>query len=223
MIPKFQVLASLRVTGVVAVIRTETPSDLVAVSRALYQGGVKFVEITLTVPRALEIIHDAAVQLADTDICIGAGTVLDGETARAVILAGARFVVGPVFDLDVVKICNSYGILVMPGALTPTEIFTAWRSGADVVKVFPGDIGGPGYLKAIKEPLPQVELLPTKGVDFNTAPAFIKAGAIAVGTGTALVSQTQMANRDYAAITENAAQFTRIIRAARGETTACSK
>ena len=111
---------------------------------------------------------------------------------------------------------HTYGVAVMPGALTPTEILTAWRSGADVVKIFPGDVGGPGYLKAIKEPLPQVELLPTKGVDFATAPAFIEAGAIAVGTGDCLISKPLMEAKDYERITENAERLTRIVRAAKG-------
>jgi len=212
---KHRVLASLRESGVVAVIRTEHPGDLVAVARALHTGGVKFVEITMTVPSALEIIHDAVQQLADTDLMIGAGTVLDGPTARAAILAGAQFVVGPAFDPKVIRVCATYGIVVMPGALTPTEILTAWRSGADVVKIFPSDVGGPGYLKAIKEPLPQVELLPTKGVDFETAPAFIQAGAIAVGAGSCLVSKALMAAKDYARITENAGRLTRIVSEAR--------
>jgi 2-dehydro-3-deoxyphosphogluconate aldolase/(4S)-4-hydroxy-2-oxoglutarate aldolase len=216
MITKDKMLAALRDSGVVAVIRTENPADLVAVCRALYAGGVKFVEITMTVPGALDIVHDAVGQLADTDVQIGVGTVLDGETARAAILAGARYIVGPVFDAEVVRVCKTYGIVVMPGALTPTEVVTAWKAGADVVKIFPGDMGGPEYLKALKEPLPQIELLPTKGVNFETAAAFIKAGAIAVGTGTALVTRAQMAARDYAGITDNARRFTQIIREARG-------
>ena len=215
MISKHTVLTSLRESGVVAVIRTETPGDLVAVARALRKGGVKFVEITLTVPGAVEIIHDAVEQLKDTDICVGAGTVLDGETARAAILAGAQFVVGPAFDLGLVKVCNTYGVAVMPGAFTPTEIVTAWKSGADIVKIFPGDIGGPGYLKTIKGPLPQVELMPTGDVDFDTAAAFIKAGAIAVGAGGSLVGKALMAAKDYARITENARRFSEIVREAK--------
>jgi 2-dehydro-3-deoxyphosphogluconate aldolase/(4S)-4-hydroxy-2-oxoglutarate aldolase len=212
---KHEVMAALRESGVVAVIRTENPGDLVAVARALHKGGIKFIEITMTIPGALEIIRDATAQLKDTDMLVGVGTVLDSETARAAILAGAAFVVGPAFDADVVRICNTYGVVVMPGALTPTEVVNAWRSGADVVKIFPGDMGGPDYLKTLKEPLPQIELMPTKGVDFETAPAFIKAGAIAVGTGSCLVNKALMAAKDYAKITENAERFTRIVREAR--------
>ncbi|MGD0896586.1 MAG: bifunctional 4-hydroxy-2-oxoglutarate aldolase/2-dehydro-3-deoxy-phosphogluconate aldolase [Thermoguttaceae bacterium] len=217
MATKQEVLASLRQSGVVAVIRTETPEDLVAVSRALRGGGVKFIEITMTVPGALEIIRDAAAQLRGADVFIGAGTVLDAPTARAAIIAGAQFIVGPAFDVEMVKLCNSYGVVVMPGAFTPHEVFQAWKGGADVVKVFPADIGGPDYLKTIKEPLPQVELLPTKGIDFDTAALYIKAGAIAVGTGSCLVNKALIAAKDHARIMQNADRFTRIVREAKGE------
>lgn len=214
---KEAVMEALRETGVVAVIRTENPSDLVAVCRALGEGGVRFVEITMTVPGALAIIQEATRQLRDGQTFIGVGTVLDAETARAAILAGAHFVVGPCFDAGVVRVCQTYGVAVMPGALTPTEVVNAWKGGADVVKIFPGDIGGPGYIKALKEPLPQVELLPTKGVDFETAGAFIKAGAIAVGTGTALVTKALMAAKDYAGISQNAARFVKLVKEAKGQ------
>jgi 2-dehydro-3-deoxyphosphogluconate aldolase/(4S)-4-hydroxy-2-oxoglutarate aldolase len=216
MASKHEILASLRESGVVAVIRTENPSDLVAVSRALAAGGVKFVEITMTVPGALEVIRDAVNALKGADVFIGAGTVLDGPTARAAIIAGAQFVVGPGFDAEMIRICNTYGVAVMPGALTPGEVIQAWRAGADVVKIFPADIGGPDYLKTLKEPLPQVELLPTKGVDFTTAAAFIKAGAIAVGTGSALVPKALIAAKQFSTITENAEKFARIVREAKG-------
>jgi 2-dehydro-3-deoxyphosphogluconate aldolase / (4S)-4-hydroxy-2-oxoglutarate aldolase len=212
---KHEILELLRNTGVVAVIRTENPADLVSVARALGEGGVKFVEITMTIPGALDIIHDAAAQLKGTDIIIGAGTVLDAPTARAAICAGSQFVVGPGFDFETVRICNTYGVPVMPGAFTPTEIIQAWKAGADAVKIFPAEVGGPAYLKSIKEPLPQVELMPTKGVDFNTAAAYIKAGAIAVGTGTCLVNKALIAAKDYATINENAKRFIQLVREAK--------
>ena len=173
---KDEVMACLRQSGVVAVIRTENPTDLVAVSKALAAGGLRFVEITLTVPGALDVIRAATAALRGQGVFIGAGTVFNAPTARAAILAGAQFVVGPAFDPAMVRLCNSYGIAVMPGVLTPREIFQAWKGGADAVKVFPANIGGPGYLKAVKEPLPQVELLPTKGIDFDTAAAYVQAG-----------------------------------------------
>lgn len=216
MTTKQDVMAALRQSGIVAVIRTENPTDLVAVARALSRGGVRFIEITMTVPGALEIIRDAVAQLAGEPVFIGAGTVLDATTARAAIIAGASFIVGPGFDAETVKLCNTYGIVVMPGAYTPHEILGAWKGGADVVKVFPADLGGPDYIKTVKEPLPQVELLPTKGVDTKTAPAFLKAGAIAVGVGSALVNKALIAAKDYARITENAQSFSRIVREARG-------
>jgi 2-dehydro-3-deoxyphosphogluconate aldolase/(4S)-4-hydroxy-2-oxoglutarate aldolase len=164
----------------------------------------------------LETIRDAVAQLKDTDVLIGAGTVLDAETARAAIIAGAQFIVSPGCDPETVKMCNTYGVVVMPGAFTPHEVLQAWKCGADVVKVFPADIGGPGYLKTIKEPLPQIELMPTKGIDFNTAAAYIKAGAIAVGTGSCLVNKALIAAKDYRQITENAERFVAIVREAKG-------
>jgi 2-dehydro-3-deoxyphosphogluconate aldolase/(4S)-4-hydroxy-2-oxoglutarate aldolase len=215
MTEKSKVLEALRDCGVVAIIRTDNPTDLVGVSMALSKGGVKFIEITMTVPGALEIIRDAAAQLKDANVFIGAGTVLDAQTAKAAITAGAQFIVGPGCDIETVKLCNSYGVVVIPGAFTPHEILQAWKAGADVVKVFPADLGGPDYIKTIKEPLPQVELLPTKGIDFNTAAAYIKARAIAVGVGGALVGKALIAARDYTRITENAAKFTQIVREAR--------
>jgi 2-dehydro-3-deoxyphosphogluconate aldolase/(4S)-4-hydroxy-2-oxoglutarate aldolase len=216
MVSKQEMLASLRASGVVAIIRTENPRDLVGVARALSAGGVRFVEITMTVPGALEIIRDAAAALSGTDVAIGAGTVLDAVTARQAILAGARFIVSPGFDQETVDVCSLYGAVVVPGAFTPNEILTAWKGGADIVKVFPADLGGPDYIKTIKEPLPQVELLPTRGIDFDTAAAYIKAGAIAVGAGGSLVSKALMAAGDYTRITANAERLVQIVRAARG-------
>jgi 2-dehydro-3-deoxyphosphogluconate aldolase/(4S)-4-hydroxy-2-oxoglutarate aldolase len=216
-IAKDIVLASLRATGVVAVIRTEEPRAMVSVAKSLAEGGIKFVEITMTVPGAIEIIREATSQLKGTDIYIGPGTVLDAPTARAAILAGAAFVVGPCFDPEIAEMCHTYGVFYAPGAMTPQEIITAWKGGADVVKIFPAEnIGGPGYLKTIKEPFPQIELMPTKGVNFDTAAAYIKAGAIAVGVGTAVVSKAQMAAKDFAGIAENARKFSKIVRDAKG-------
>jgi len=212
---KQQVLTSLKDSGVVAVIRTETASDLIEVSKALRRGGVRFIEITMTVPGALAVIQEAVSQLEGDDVFIGAGTVLDAETARAAILAGAQYIVGPTFDLDMVQLCNRYGIVVMPGAYTPLEILTAWQSGGDIVKVFPAGIGGPRFFKDIKGPLPQIDLLPTGGVNLETAPQYIKAGACAVGVGGALVGSGLIESRNYQAITENAQKFIEVIREAK--------
>ncbi len=215
--PKQEVLIALRTSGVVAVIRTENPKDLVAVSKALGEGGVQFVEVTMTTPGAIGIIGEMVTQLKNSSIFVGAGTVLDAATARAVIDVGAHFVVGPGYDPEVVKLCNAQDILVIQGGLTPTEIINAWKGGADVVKLFPANLGGPDYIRAIKEPLPQVEILPTKGVDFETVEAYLRAGSIAVGVGGALVSKEMITARDYSSITKNAERFSRIVREARAK------
>ena len=213
---KQEVLTVLKESGVVAVIRTDNASDLIDVSKALRKGGVKFIEITMTVPGALGVIQEAVSRLEGEEVFIGAGTVLDAETARAAILAGASYIVGPTFNQEVVELCNRYGIVVMPGAYTPLEILNAWQSGGDIVKVFPAGIGGPRFFKDIKGPLPQIDLLPTGGVDLETAPQFIKAGACAIGVGGALVGKALIENRDYRAITKNAQKFIEVVRQAKG-------
>ncbi len=215
MTPKHEIMAALNASGVVAIIRTENPQDLVEVAKALSRGGVKFIEITMTVPRALEVIRQASAELSRDDVYIGAGTVLDAPTAKAAIDAGARFIIGPGTDAEMVRLCNTYGIVVMPGAFTPGEVIHAWRSGADVVKIFPADVGGPAYLKALKGPLPQVELMPTGGVDFDTAADFIQAGAIAVGSGSFLVNKALIAAKDYGRLTDSGRRLTKIVREAK--------
>jgi 2-dehydro-3-deoxyphosphogluconate aldolase/(4S)-4-hydroxy-2-oxoglutarate aldolase len=193
-------------SGIVAVIRSTSGEQLVEVAKALYEGGVDVLEVTFTVPRALEII--SAVQKAlGNKILLGAGTVLDPETARAAFLAGAEFLVSPTVNLDVIRMGNRYDKLVMPGAFTPTEILTAWEAGAQVIKVFPADIGGPAYLKTLHGPLPQVRLLPTGGVNLNTIGDFLKAGACAVGLGGALIEPKAVASGDMARITSLAQQY----------------
>jgi 2-dehydro-3-deoxyphosphogluconate aldolase/(4S)-4-hydroxy-2-oxoglutarate aldolase len=213
---KKEILSALRASGIVAVLRTENPRDLVAVSRALRDGGVLFVEITLTIPGAIDIIRDAVLQLKDENLFIGAGTVLDAEVAQQALDAGAHFIVGPGYDPETVQLCNRRGVLVMPGAFTPGEVLNAWKGGADVVKIFPADLGGPDYIKAIKEPLPQIPLMPTKGGDLTTVGAYLQAGAIAMGVGGALANRKMIAEKDYAQITENAGKFNRIVREIRG-------
>jgi 2-dehydro-3-deoxyphosphogluconate aldolase/(4S)-4-hydroxy-2-oxoglutarate aldolase len=214
---KQKVLAALRATSLIAVIRTDNPGDLVGAACALREGGVQLIEITMTVPGALSIIQVAAAQLKNDGVYIGAGTVLDAETARAVILAGGAFAVAPIFSPAMVTLCNRYGVTVMAGAFTPQEIFTAWEGGSDVVKVFPAGIGGPGYIKSIKEPLPQIEILPTKGVSLLNIPEYIKAGAIGVGVGRELISNDLIQSRDFKQIKENAEKFIRVIQAAKAE------
>jgi len=202
-------------SGIVAVIRSTSSEKLVDVARALYEGGVDVLEVTLTVPRALEIIGALHKALGDK-VLLGAGTVLDPETARAAFLAGAEFLVSPTVNLDVIKLGNRYDKLVMPGAFTPTEILTAWEAGAQIIKVFPADIGGPAYLKTLHGPLPQVRLLPTGGVNLDTIADFLKSGACAVGLGGALVEPKAVQAGDMARIKSLAAQYVEIVRQTRG-------
>jgi len=215
MADRHQTLQALKDTGVVAVIRADKAEDLVDVGRALRQGGVQFIEITMTVPGALAVIERATAALQHDDVYIGAGTVLDSETARLAILAGANYVVSPVFRPDVVAMCSRYSVAVMPGAMTPTEVLNAWEAGADVVKIFPAGVGGPQFFKDLKGPFPHIEIMPTGAVNRETAPAFIKAGACAVGVGGELVGKPLIAARDFATITRNAADFLDIVQAAK--------
>jgi 2-dehydro-3-deoxyphosphogluconate aldolase/(4S)-4-hydroxy-2-oxoglutarate aldolase len=196
--------------GVVAVVRSPDPGPLVEVVRALAAGGVTVAEVTLTVPNALDVIREARGQLGDR-VLLGAGTVLDPETARAALLAGAEFVVAPNVNLNVIKLCRRYDKLVMPGALTPTEIVTAWEAGADIVKVFPADVVGPAFFKAMRGPLPQVKLMPTGGVDLTTAAEFLKAGAACLGIGGQLVDPKAVAAGDFARITDLARKYVEIV------------
>lgn len=200
-------------TKIVAVLRATSGEKLVSVAEALLAGGVEAIEVTFTVPNALGVIEKTAKTLGDR-ILLGAGTVLDPETARAAILAGANYIVSPTLNLEVIKLCRRYDIMVMPGALTPTEILTAWEAGADVVKVFPSEITGPRYLKAIKGPLPQVRLMPTGGVDLNTATEFLKAGAVALGIGSSLVEPKWIETGDFKAIESRARQYVELVRQA---------
>jgi 2-dehydro-3-deoxyphosphogluconate aldolase/(4S)-4-hydroxy-2-oxoglutarate aldolase len=201
--------------GVVAVLRADKPGELLDVSKALREGGVVAIEVTMTVPGALKVIEEASAKMEDT--IVGVGSVLDPETARAAILAGAEYVVGPALNLGVIEMAKRYGKPVMPGAFTPTEILAAWQAGADVVKVFPASVGGPSYFKDVKGPLPQVRLMPTGGVDIKTTPEFIKAGASAVGAGSAMVNKTAVANKDWKTLTDTARQFVDAVKQARAE------
>ena len=199
--------------GVVAVLRADSSAELLNVAGALREGGVVAIEVTMTTPGALKVIEEAAAKMKDS--IIGVGTVLDPETARAAILAGAEYIVSPTLHLGVIEIAKRYGKVVMPGAFTPTEILTAWQAGADVVKVFPASVGGPAYFKDVKGPLPQVRLMPTGGVDLTTTGAFIKAGACAVGAGSAMVDKKAVSAGKFDAITETARKFVDEVRKAR--------
>jgi 2-dehydro-3-deoxyphosphogluconate aldolase/(4S)-4-hydroxy-2-oxoglutarate aldolase len=202
--------------GIVAVVRSESGEQLVNVVSALAEGGVTAAEITFTVPDAVEVIRQVRRELGDA-IVLGAGTVLDTETARIALLAGAEYIVAPTTNLDVVRLCRRYDKAVMPGAFTPTEVLTAWEAGADVVKIFPADIGGPAFLKALRGPLPQVRLMPTGGVDLDTAEAFLKAGACCLGVGSQLVEPKAVAAGDFARVRELAGRYAAIVRRVRGQ------
>ena len=209
-----QIVQRIEQCGVVAVIRLQDPDRLRGVIDALGAGGVRALEVTMTVPRAIQLI-DAIAPGLPAEFVIGAGTILDPETARAAILAGARFVVGPVFNRAVVDLCHRYDVAVMPGCFTPTEILQAWDAGADVVKVFPATALGPSYFKDIRGPLPQVKLMPTGGVTLENAGDWIAAGAVAIGAGTAMIDATAVAAGDWTAITRRAAAFVEAVRRAR--------
>jgi 2-dehydro-3-deoxyphosphogluconate aldolase/(4S)-4-hydroxy-2-oxoglutarate aldolase len=201
--------------GIVAVVRSESSAALVKVVQALAEGGVTAAEVTFTVPDAIDVIRQIRRDVGDA-VVLGAGTVLDSETARAALLAGAEYIVAPTLNVDVIRLCRRYSKVVMPGAFTPTEALTAWEAGADIVKIFPADVGGPSYLKALRAPLPQIRLMPTGGVDLTTAEAFLKAGACCLGVGGALVDPNAVAKGDFARIRDLAAQYAAIVRQLRG-------
>ena len=198
-------------SGVVAVLRARSGEMLCDVAEALLAGGVEAVEVTFTVPGAHRVLEQVADRLGDK-ILLGAGTVLDPETARMALLAGAEFIVGPTVNPDVIRICRRYDKAVMPGALTPTEVLAAWEAGADVVKVFPSDITGPKYLKALHGPLPQIRLMPTGGVNLDTAADFLRCGAWALGIGGSLVEAKAVAAGDMARIENLAKQYVEIVK-----------
>ncbi|NQT16935.1 MAG: bifunctional 4-hydroxy-2-oxoglutarate aldolase/2-dehydro-3-deoxy-phosphogluconate aldolase [Planctomycetes bacterium] len=200
--------------GIVAVVRAPSGEMLVDVAQALLAGGVDTIEITFTVPRAHRVLEQVADRLGDK-IVLGAGTVLDPETARIAILSGAEYIVTPTVNLDVIRLSRRYDKAVLPGALTPTEVLTAWEAGADIVKVFPSDLTGPGYLKALAGPLPQVRLMPTGGVDLETAADFLRAGACALGLGGALVERKAVLAGDMARIESLAREYVQIVKESR--------
>mgnify|MGYP000623484616 CR=1 FL=1 len=211
---KEQILSELTACGVVAVIRAPSKDKLADVTAALLEGGVVGIEVTMTTPRAIAGIEMLADRFGDKAI-IGVGTVLDAATCGDAILAGAQFVLSPTFHRDVVETTRRYGKVSVPGAFTPTEILAAWTAGADVVKIFPATKLGPGYIRDLLAPLPQLRLTPTGGVDAHNAGEWIRAGAVFVGAGSSLVTRDAMARNDWAAIAANARSFVSAVRAAR--------
>lgn len=211
---KEEILRVIEETGVVAVIRLASAEPLLRAAEAVAAGGVRVIEFTMTTPRALEVLAGASA--APGASIFGAGTVLDAETARAAILAGARFIVSPVLCPDVIRLCRRYDVPVIPGAMTPTEILRAWELGADMVKVFPAGVLGPRYLKDILAPLPQLRLIPTGGVTLENAGEYIRAGAIAVGVGGDLLDARAITEGRWPVLTERAAALVQRIAEARG-------
>jgi 2-dehydro-3-deoxyphosphogluconate aldolase / (4S)-4-hydroxy-2-oxoglutarate aldolase len=203
-------------SGVVAVIRSSESRRLIEVARALADGGIRIVEITFTVPHVLDVIRQVSRELGG-QVLVGAGTVLDPESARSAFLSGAEFIVAPTLNLKVVRLCRRYGKVVIPGAFSPTEILRAWEAGADIVKVFPADVLGPSFLTAIRAPLPQIRLMPTGGVDLSNAGSYFKSGASCIGVGNQLVPPKAIADGNFEHIEELARQYCAIVRQARGE------
>lgn len=212
---KSEVLKQIKDTGVIPVVRATTADEAMRAIDAIREGGIAVLEITMTVPGAVSVIEQVTARFGN-EALVGAGTVLDAETAKACISSGAQFVVSPALNLETIAYCRQQDVAIMPGALTPTEVVQAWNAGADFVKVFPaGAVGGPSYLKSLKAPLPQIELVPTGGVSLKTAADFIRAGAAALGVGADLVDIKAIREGQAALITERAKQFIEIVRQAR--------
>ena len=212
---KTEVLKRIRETGLIPVVRADSADQAMRAVAALKAGGLNILEVTMTIPGAIEVIQTLAAEYGDETL-IGAGTVLDPETAQTCIRAGAKFIVSPALNEETIKFCRRQDVAIFPGALTPTEVVRAWKLGADAVKVFPaGAVGGAGYLKALKAPLPQIELIPTGGVSLKTAADFIKAGAMALGVGADLVDPKALREGNAALLTERAREFLEIVRVTR--------
>jgi len=212
---KRQTMESSLEAGIVAVVRIDTSKQLLQIAKAISIGGITHIEITMTTPGALQAIEEANGKL--DGVIIGAGTVLDASTARLTILAGAQFLVTPTIALDVIEMAHRYGKLVIAGAMTPTEILTAWEAGADIVKVFPANVLGPRYLKAVHGPLPQIPLVPTGGITADNSGDFIKAGAAAICAGSWLVDKKTIAEERYEILTERARKLVAVVNKAREE------
>jgi len=212
-----QILSFITDIGVVPVVRTSSADSAIQAIEAIYRGGIRSAEITMTVPGALKALEKVADQFGDK-IMLGAGTVLDPETARSCMLAGAQFFVTPNLRLSTIAMCKRYSKVICVGALTPTEVVTAWEAGADVIKIFPADaVGGPKYIRALKAPLPHVEMIPTGGVTIETTPEFLRAGAAAVAAGGELVNAKLIADGNYAEIESRAKQFLEAVKKGRSQ------
>lgn len=210
---KEKVITRITDAGIVAVVRASSGEDAIKIAEACIEGGVPAIELTFTVPMAHKVIEQLANRYTNGEIILGAGTVMDPETARIAILSGAEYIVSPYFKAETVKLCNRYRVPCMPGAMTIKEVVEAMEAGADIVKVFPGEAFGPKILKAIKGPIPYAKMMPTGGVDVNNVGEWIKAGAVAVGAGGALTAGAKTG--DYADITAKGKEFVQKIKEAR--------
>ena len=210
---KAAILQKLSTEKVIALIRADNPDGLLDCAKALAEGGLTSIELTMTTPGAIRMLEKASAELPD--FLFGLGTVLDAETARAGILAGARFIVTPALRPDVITMCKRYSVPIFSGALTPTEVVNAWDCGADAAKIFPAEFFGPAYIKSLKAPLPQVELVPTGGVTAENVGDFIKAGAFATAAGSSLVEAKALKEKNWAAITAKARAFVAAVAAAK--------
>lgn len=214
---KQQILSNLITGGIVPVVRTATAEAAIRSIEALYEGGIKTAEITMTVPGAIKALEQIASKFGDK-ITLGAGTVLDPETCRICMLSGAEFFVTPALNLKTIEMAKRYSKVILPGALTPTEVSTAWDAGADIVKVFPcGNVGGPKYIKALKGPFPQIEMAPTGGVNLDTTADFLRAGACSVAVGGELIDAQTIKDGNYEVFTERAKQYIALIEKTRAE------
>ena len=212
---KEKVITRITDVGIVAVVRAETADVAKRITDACIEGGVAAIELTFTVPMAHKVIEEIASSYSPNDIILGAGTVMDSETARIAILSGAQYIVSPYFNIDTVRTCNRYRVPCMPGAMTIKEVVEAMEAGADIIKIFPGEAFGPKIIKAVNGPIPYAKLMPTGGVDVNNVGEWIKAGAVAVGAGGALTAGAKTG--DYASITWLGKQFIENIKEARGK------
>jgi 2-dehydro-3-deoxyphosphogluconate aldolase / (4S)-4-hydroxy-2-oxoglutarate aldolase len=212
---KTEVIKQIKDVGLIPVVRAASADEAMRVIEAIRKGGLSILEITMTVPGAIALIEQVAARYG-SDALVGAGTVLDAVTAQACISAGAQFIVSPALNVETIEACRRAEVAVLPGALTPTEVVHAWSAGADFVKIFPaGAVGGASYVKALKAPLPQIELVPTGGVSLKTAAEFIKAGASALGVGADLVDIKALREGQDYLVSERARQFVELVREAR--------
>ncbi len=212
---KREIFDKMLAEGLIPLIRASSAKEAIEVAKAIKDGGASFLEITMTVPGGIEVIKELKGTFKNK-LIVGAGTVLDPETCRIALLAGAQFIVSPTVNIELIRLAHRYSVVVIAGAMTPTEILTAWEAGSDMVKVFPADlVGGAGYVKAIRGPLPQVLLMPSGGVNLKNAGDFIRAGASAVAVGGELTDKKAIKDKKYSLITENTRAFIQAIREAK--------